>query len=79
MAAFKLDSSDGTIRTQQTFDYEDVKVYAFTVLAEDAGTPARRRGMANVTVTITDENDNNPKFVQNNTVVEIFEVRGVCV
>ena len=77
--AFKIDSSDGTITTKQTFDYEDMRLYFFTVLVEDGGTtdigtPDPRRGMANVTVTITDENDNNPIFLHNATEVEIYEV-----
>ena len=56
-------SDAGEVSALQVFDREEQSEYLFTILAADAGTPPLT-GTANVTVTITDTNDNAPSFNQ---------------
>ncbi|XP_045203882.2 putative protocadherin beta-18 [Mercenaria mercenaria] len=54
---------DGTLKTLDSFDREEVARYAFEVLAIDNGIDIRKSNTANVTVHVTDINDNTPIIV----------------
>lgn len=54
---------DGTLKTLDSFDRENVPRYDFEVLAIDNGIEVRKSNTANVTVIVTDINDNAPVIV----------------
>ena len=56
---FKLDPS-GILRTKKGLDRELHSRYDFTVIASDQGSPYRQNSTVNVTVFVTDVNDNSP-------------------
>ena len=60
-SSFQIDASNGRITTKSKLDYEGKQTYQFTVIAKDEGSPVQR-GTSNVTVNITDVNDNRPIF-----------------
>ena len=55
---------DGHVIVNNKLDYEDEKKYVLTLLASDG----KNNDTAQLTVTINDENDNNPEFKINNGV-----------
>ena len=55
----------GMISTRAIFDRETVEMYNFTVVAMDGGTPPTKPATAEVTIIITDEDDNHPVFPEN--------------
>ncbi|KAG8579349.1 hypothetical protein GDO81_010833 [Engystomops pustulosus] len=59
MSFIYMDTQNGNIYAQQSFDYEQAQVLQFTIRAEDSGTP---KLSSNITVYlhILDENDNQP-------------------
>jgi len=57
---FVIDPKTGVISARQSLDRERQPTYRMTVFAESASLPVFRRGSANVTVHVTDENDNPP-------------------
>ncbi|XP_060076871.1 protocadherin Fat 1-like [Ylistrum balloti] len=59
----QINSSTGLIDVKTSIDREKDPSLSVTVLVTDAGTPPRT-GTSNVSITILDENDNNPKFVK---------------
>lgn len=59
---FKLDPN-GYLRIKQTLNRETQIRYDFIVLASDQGFPHRLNSSANVSVFVTDVNDNSPYFV----------------
>ncbi|XP_019620041.1 PREDICTED: protocadherin Fat 4-like [Branchiostoma belcheri] len=60
---FNISEETGNITTTEVLDREGgVASYTFTVIAQDNGTPTSLNSNATVTVSITDENDNAPKF-----------------
>ena len=58
---FHLDSASGTLTTASTLDRETTASYNLTVQAIDGGSPALSLSI-NVTITISDVNDNPPVF-----------------
>ena len=48
-----------------TLDFEMVQSYTFNVTVRDAGSPPRY-DVAEVRITVTDENDNSPQFLPSN-------------
>ena len=63
-APFYIDTNSGVIRVKTSLDREDVDTYSLTVTASD-----RDRNIAdiktasvNITITLTDVNDNDPVF-----------------
>ena len=56
---FTIDSASGVIFTAKTLDYETATSYTLTVTASDGGSPALS-STSDITVTITDVNDNTP-------------------
>nr|CAG4640600.1 EOG090X0007 [Eulimnadia texana] len=61
---FRIDPASGKIVTRAELDRESQKVYHLTVLATDSSPTSPRTATANVTVSITDVNDNTPRFSQ---------------
>ncbi|CAF95368.1 unnamed protein product, partial [Tetraodon nigroviridis] len=59
---FSIDEESGWITTTQEADCEAVRVYRFSVVATDNGGGLRLSSSVLVEVTVTDENDNPPKF-----------------
>lgn len=60
---FVCDSATGSISLTGELDRETVAEYRLTVVALDRGTP-QMTSIAEVVVTVTDENDNAPVFMQ---------------
>lgn len=56
-----VNSESGWIHTTKQLDREQCSRYQFTVIATDSGEPTRS-GSATVVLTVTDINDNDPKF-----------------
>ena len=75
-AVFAIDNS-GVLTTREELDRETVPSYSLIITARDGGAGGRQ-GMANVTITINDENDNSPVFtggaVVGSGIVQISEV-----
>ena len=60
--SFKIDSETGEIRIAEDIDRETITMFQLMVEASDLGTPQPRRTTAEVSITITDINDNPPTF-----------------
>lgn len=60
---FIIDPNTGIIKANSVFDREVEPTVTFRVLAVDDGSP-KLTGTATVVLTITDENDNDPKFTK---------------
>ena len=58
---FSIDPTTGKITTTDILDREVLDTYFITVKATDRGKPALH-GLATMTVTVLDDNDNQPKF-----------------
>jgi len=69
---FTINPKTGEITVAQTLDRETSAQYRFEVIATDQGTP-QLSGTANVHITVTDVNDNKPRFLQSNYGKSIFE------
>ncbi|KAG9491170.1 hypothetical protein GDO78_006506 [Eleutherodactylus coqui] len=59
---FTIDTDNGWITTLKELDCENQEVYRFYVVASDQGKKIRLSSEALVEVTVTDDNDNPPKF-----------------
>uniref|UniRef100_A0A3Q3LLL1 FAT atypical cadherin 2 n=1 Tax=Mastacembelus armatus TaxID=205130 RepID=A0A3Q3LLL1_9TELE len=59
---FSIDGESGWITTVRETDCEVTRVYRFNVVATDHGGDAKLSSSVLVEVTVTDENDNPPKF-----------------
>ncbi|XP_061109179.1 protocadherin Fat 4 isoform X2 [Conger conger] len=68
---FTIDPNTGVIRTCREIDREFSNLFELTVKATDQAVPAefRRFALKNVTVWVTDQNDNIPSFVSQNALV----------
>ncbi|KAK5610636.1 Cadherin EGF LAG seven-pass G-type receptor 2 [Crenichthys baileyi] len=60
---FAVDPVSGAVSTVEVLDRETKDTHVFRVTAVDHGTP-RRTAMATLTVTVSDTNDHNPVFEQ---------------
>ncbi|KAI2650841.1 Cadherin EGF LAG seven-pass G-type receptor 2 [Labeo rohita] len=60
---FTVDPSNGVVSTVEILDRETKDTHVFRVTAVDHGTP-RRTAMATLTVTVSDTNDHDPVFEQ---------------
>ena len=58
---FMIDSSTGVLSTTESLDCERQTSYSFTITATDGGTPPRSSTVQG-TLTVLDENDNDPVF-----------------
>uniref|UniRef100_H0XDR7 Protocadherin Fat 2 n=1 Tax=Otolemur garnettii TaxID=30611 RepID=H0XDR7_OTOGA len=63
---FAIDSESGWITTLQELDCETRQTYHFYVVAYDHGQTVQLSSQALVVVSITDENDNPPRFASEN-------------
>lgn len=63
-APFYIDTNSGVIRVKTSLDREDVDTYSLTVTAgdRDPNIADIKTASVNVTVTVTDVNDNDPVF-----------------
>ncbi|KAM7418177.1 hypothetical protein PAMA_017701 [Pampus argenteus] len=59
---FSIDGESGWITTVQGTDCESIRLYRFNVVATDHGGDVKLSSSVLVEVTVTDENDNAPKF-----------------
>lgn len=65
---FRIDEIKGTIYTNAEIDREFANLFELTVKATDQAVPveSRRFALKNVTILVTDQNDNVPTFVSQN-------------
>lgn len=68
----KIDAKSGVITTNARLDYESMASFDFYVVAADQGTPSLS-ATATVIITITDANDEPPKFLQSSYNFGTFE------
>ncbi|XP_061755306.1 protocadherin-16-like [Nerophis ophidion] len=68
--AFTVDEHTGRIATSAPLDRERQASYSFQVLAVDLSPATPRNTSAQVTITITDVNDNTPLFIQDPLIIE---------
>lgn len=61
---FSIDGENGWITTVREADCEATRVYRFSVVATDHGSEVKLTSSVLVEVTVTDENDNPPKFLE---------------
>ncbi|XP_034038208.1 protocadherin Fat 2 isoform X2 [Thalassophryne amazonica] len=61
-AIFSIDGESGWITTLQETDCEATRFYRFSVVAMDHGSDVKLSSSVLVEVTVTDENDNSPRF-----------------
>ena len=63
-APFYIDTNSGVIRVKTSLDRETVDNYTLAVTARDRDPSIadRKSSSVNVTITLTDENDNDPVF-----------------
>ena len=67
-----IDPLSGTVTARVSFDYEMFHKMEFEVIATDHGTPPKT-DVAKVLLKITDTNDNNPEFEQDQYVFDVYE------
>ncbi|XP_077402425.1 protocadherin-16 isoform X2 [Vanacampus margaritifer] len=73
--AFAVDEQTGRIATSAPLDREKQASYNFQVFAVDLSPASPRNSSAQVTITITDVNDNTPIFIQDPLVIEVSSRR----
>lgn len=61
---FTIDGESGWITTVREADCEVTRVYRFSVVATDHGSQVKLSSSVLVEVTVTDENDNQPHFLE---------------
>lgn len=61
---FAIDGESGWITTVREADCEVTRVYRFSVVATDHGSQVKLSSSVLVEVTVTDENDNQPHFLE---------------
>ncbi|XP_031340977.1 cadherin-related tumor suppressor [Photinus pyralis] len=59
---FKVDQDTGVITTTTQLDREDTDTYFLTLMAQDCSPTEPRAAAVNLTITVSDENDNSPVF-----------------
>ncbi|XP_066149601.1 fat-like cadherin-related tumor suppressor homolog isoform X2 [Euwallacea fornicatus] len=76
LKSFKLDSITGIITVGSPLDRETLSEHIITVMARDAGTPAKKN-LARVHVTVHDHNDHAPHFADKILVGKVYETASV--
>ncbi|RXM31136.1 Protocadherin Fat 4 [Acipenser ruthenus] len=68
---FAVDAASGTIYTNAEIDREFTNLFELTIKATDQAVPVefRRYALKNVTIWVTDQNDNVPTFITQNALV----------
>ena len=69
---FNINPNNGEITVARSLDRETTPQYRFDVSATDHGNP-RFKGTANVHITVTDVNDNRPRFLNSSYAKSILE------
>jgi hypothetical protein len=69
----RLTENTGELRTKRAFDREYISEYYFALEASDYGKPKSKLTRLNIHIIILDENDNRPKFRQENPQIKISE------
>ena len=69
---FEINPLNGTITSRVIFDREVADTFHIEAIVQDNGSPSRR-GTANVTISITDKNDNGPIFIYPNTTLGYYQ------
>ncbi|XP_058820979.1 cadherin-related tumor suppressor [Topomyia yanbarensis] len=59
---FSVEQDSGEISTAAILDREDIALYHFTLMAQDSSTTEPRATVVNLTVQVSDMNDNSPTF-----------------
>lgn len=59
---FQINSNTGAVTTAVNLDREDTVIYHLTLLAQDSSTTQPRQSTVNLTVIVSDQNDNSPVF-----------------
>lgn len=59
---FKINQDTGFISTAVSLDREDTATYHLTLIAQDCSPTEPRASTVNLTIEVTDENDNSPTF-----------------
>lgn len=65
VSTFSIDSNTGWITTRKDLDHETSPSYTFTVVASDLGETLTLSSITTVTVSLSDINDNPPRFMEN--------------
>ncbi|GFO44934.1 cadherin egf lag seven-pass g-type receptor 2 [Plakobranchus ocellatus] len=74
--AFRIDPTTGGVSTRRALDREKVAFYNITIQAMDQGKLSERKSATmSLLVNVKDENDNKPKFEQQNYVLTLREDR----
>ena len=68
---FSIDTCSGQL-SSRPLDREDRAKYFLVITAQDRGKPAQH-GICNITITVDDQNDNDPKFLQNRYTAKVKE------
>ncbi|XP_063064688.1 protocadherin Fat 4-like [Engraulis encrasicolus] len=71
--SFEVDPKTGRITVDKALDREEADEITFKVVATDQGRPSRS-ATADVTVTLTDVNDNNPVFAMAQHYIAVSEI-----
>jgi len=69
---FSIDLHTGQL-SSRLLDREVKDRYFLIIAAQDRGTPSPRQGFCNITVTVDDENDNDPRFTQSRYTASLAE------
>lgn len=69
----RLSDTTGELRTKAFLDRESTSEYFFAIEATDHGRPQRRSSRLNFHVFLLDENDNRPKFREENLEIPVSE------
>lgn len=71
-SVFRVDSSSGEISLASSLDRENQSIYSFNVISSDGGSPSLS-STAQITIDISDENDNPPVFQQSSYSTQVSE------
>ncbi|XP_011701166.1 PREDICTED: cadherin-related tumor suppressor [Wasmannia auropunctata] len=74
---FMIDEATGQITLEKELDRETFDTYVLTVVAHDAGLETRLSSSATVHIEVLDENDNKPRFVDNESEISVLETTPV--
>uniref|UniRef100_A0A3Q3NGM6 Cadherin EGF LAG seven-pass G-type receptor 1-like n=1 Tax=Mastacembelus armatus TaxID=205130 RepID=A0A3Q3NGM6_9TELE len=77
-AAFRINSRTGLVQIMKRPDRENIPQYRLIVEASDQGRdPGPRSSTATVFISVEDENDNFPQFIQKRYVIQVLESMAV--
>lgn len=69
--SFRIDADTGEITTAAILDRETVSVYYMTLMAQDSSPTEPKATAVNLTIVVSDENDNSPTFKQSSFNVNV--------